>query len=213
MKSLKPFGLLVKTNKLPDHTALLTLVRIHKLVLVRGLPRLTRNQLLSLTSRDLTAGNTGRPLEEPARIVAIQCLQIPAPEESELRFSNTQSLWNRADAATRAKWERLRFTYRGENSPGAVSSAFVQSHPDTGATYLRISEPRVAGGLELTIEGLAEDPVVFLAELRRQLQAREHCYSHLWEPNDILLVDNLSVVSSGEHQPRSSNGFHCLELR
>jgi alpha-ketoglutarate-dependent taurine dioxygenase len=233
---LKPFGIRldvepgVKATDLP-RAELLALLAEHKLVLVRGLARVSRDELLAFAAkdpaRDLLQWNFGPVMEmkvDPAavnylfsreevpvhwdgafhlepRALVFHCVEAPNPRMGgQTTFVDSESIWNDASSATRARWKRLELTYETEKKAhygGRITVPMVQHHPDKPVTILRYAEP-VGSELNpvlMDVDGLkGSTKADFQQEMHELLYSEKYLYEHTWEENDLLLADNFSLL-------------------
>jgi alpha-ketoglutarate-dependent taurine dioxygenase len=124
-------------------------------------------------------------------------------------FANSHLAFETLPAASRARVDGLMATYNSDhlqrklavydNRPLDLTGApdarwpIVATHPVTGRKGLYFS-----GGDMVSIDGLDEDErLALVAELSEHLFARPHlAYRHRWQPGDLLVWDNRSVMHS-----------------
>ena len=129
------------------------------------------------------------------------CVEAPVQGAGgETLFCDTTRVWDFASAAERATFEKVQLTYataKLAHYGGTITNPLVAKHPHTGQTVLRFAEPveTALNPVTLSISGVpvAQGEQV-LATLTRAVYDPAHCYSHAWQPGDILMADNNALI-------------------
>lgn len=140
-----------------------------------------------------------------------QCVKAVAGQGGATLFSDTLRLLADTDRATQELWKRLTLRYERPEPDGTtiVRHPLVDAHPRGGPPRLRFSEP-VPKGEQVTnphfvhVEGLDEAHVAeqLVQDVRRAVYDRRCLYAHRWEPGDVVLADNYSLLHTREPYPR-----------
>lgn len=155
------------------------------------------------------------------RFFVFQCVQAPtAGGGGETVFCDTTAVVNRADPATRARWESVEITYHTDKLQhygGQVTAPLLTTHPTTGARVIHYAEPlpaeRYLNPLSVTVSGIPQDEVDgFLTDLAVQLHDDDVCYHHEWVDGDIVVVDNYALVH-GRNSFRGNSSRHLQRIQ
>lgn len=147
-------------------------------------------------------------VEQIPEFQIFQC--VKAPEEAQggrTVFCDTARVLAETSAATRAVWEGLTLTYRvamKSHYGGVAVSPLVVAHPDRAFPTLRYVEP-VPGDVEyrnrptVQFDGVPEAQVAEVTEtLRDALYDPRYYYAHPWQPGDIVVADNYTLLHGRE---------------
>lgn len=120
-------------------------------------------------------------------------------------FSNTVSALRDAPAATRALWSRVTGVYRRkmEYYDSKTVSPVVTRHPRTGIEVIRYNEPPSAEGFlnppDLRFTGASAGEIAEAhRSLKEALYSPAHFYAHEWQPGDVVIADNFSLLHGRE---------------
>lgn len=150
------------------------------------------------------------------------CLEAPLGNQGgRTTFSNTKLAWEHAPVKTRTEWEKVTGEYhrKMEFYDSRTIAPIVSPHPTQGFPTIRYNEPpraRDASFLnhpDLTFRGVVESKA-FHGGLREALYAPEVFYAHAWEPGDIVISDNYTLLHGREAftsgAPRHLRRVHVL---
>ncbi|QQQ80020.1 TauD/TfdA family dioxygenase [Saccharothrix sp. 6-C] len=152
------------------------------------------------------------------------CLTAPdTTEGGRTLFTDTTKVLADTDPATVRRWRSVVLHYRNpkvSHYGGLVISPLVEPHPVTGAPTLRFLEP-VPEGVEIlnppdvtVADHSPEEARAVVAEVRGALYDPRHLYAHSWEPGDILITDNYTLLHTREPYrrglPRHLQRVHVL---
>lgn len=136
------------------------------------------------------------------------CLHAPAENEGGCTtFLNTRALLAEVPPAVLEQWKTVRVTYRIQkvvHYGGEVCSPLLVADPRDGQWVLRYNEPaekekRFLNRHALEYHGLAPDEVeAFEQDLHRRLHDPRFFYAHTWQPNDVVIADNFSLLHGRE---------------
>ncbi|MBM9508921.1 L-tyrosine/L-tryptophan isonitrile synthase family protein [Actinacidiphila acididurans] len=150
------------------------------------------------------------------------CLEAPDTQDGgRTLFADTTAMLEAADPAVRELWERATVTYRinkTEHYGGVAVSPVVVPHPRTGTATVRFNEPMPEGTVNrsaLAIDGVdAADERRLLASLEEALRDPRSTYAHAWQPDDIVVTDNYTLLHTREpfrsKAPRHLRRIHIL---
>jgi L-tyrosine isonitrile desaturase/decarboxylase len=144
----------------------------------------------------------GAFVEADPRFFIFQCLDAAADAGGETVFCDTTAVYRDADEDLRRRWAGITITYETEKLAhygGQVSEKLIGQHPSTGMPILRFAEPldpaTYKNPVFVTVDGIAqEDADDFLAMMSELVHRPQYCYAHAWEPGDIVIADNLSLI-------------------
>ncbi|MFJ7049996.1 TauD/TfdA dioxygenase family protein [Streptomyces sp. NPDC101112] len=159
-----------------------------------------RNYLFA--SGDVPFHWDGAFVEADPRFFMFQCLDATLDAGGETVFCDTTAVYQDADDELRKRWEGISITYQTEKLAhygGQVTEKLISRHPTTGAPVLRFAEPLdptvYKNPVFATVEGIApEEADGFLAMMSELVHRPEYCYAHAWQPHDIVLADNFSLI-------------------
>ncbi|WP_394834850.1 TauD/TfdA family dioxygenase [Pendulispora rubella] len=152
------------------------------------------------------------------------CVRAPlAGQGGRTTFANTVLALERAPLATRELWKRVTGTYhrKMEFYDSKTISPVVTPHPDRGFPVIRYNEPAAADDdsfvnhptLEFT-GVFADELVEFHRSLQAALRAPENYYAHAWQPGDVVISDNYTLLHGREafvsRAPRHLQRVHVL---
>ena len=127
---------------------------------------------------------------------------VEAPREGgggETLFTDTGLMWRSATRRERSRWNEIRLTYQTEKLAhygGKVTVPMVQRHPQRKETVLRYAEPVTSrlNPVTLQVEGVVGSQARFEAMMEQRIYDPNFCYSHRWEPGDVLIADNHALL-------------------
>ncbi|NUT48082.1 MAG: TauD/TfdA family dioxygenase [Saccharothrix sp.] len=152
------------------------------------------------------------------------CLTAPtATEGGRTLFADTTRIIADTDPETVRRWSSVVLHYRNpklSHYGGLVISPLVEPHPVSGAPTLRFLEP-VPDGVEIlnppSVTVADHDPEearAVISEIRSALYDPRHLYGHSWQPDDILITDNYTLLHTREPYqrglPRHLKRVHVL---
>jgi alpha-ketoglutarate-dependent taurine dioxygenase len=132
--------------------------------------------------------------------IVFHCEDAPPPGGGgETLFCDTIRLLERASPDQRATWKRVTITYTTEKVAhygGSFTSPMLEEHPEIRREILRFAEPvEDLNPVRLQIDGIpAEEQSPFLQQMHALLRDPACCYSHVWEPGDVLVADNFALL-------------------
>ncbi|WP_367127984.1 TauD/TfdA dioxygenase family protein [Saccharothrix sp. HUAS TT1] len=138
-------------------------------------------------------------------------------------FTDTGRLVADTDPGTLRRWRSVVLEYRNpkvSHYGGLVVSPLVEPHPLTGEPTLRFLEP-VPEGVEIlnppnvAVADLGpEEARAVVEEVRSALYDPRYMYGHSWQPGDVLITDNYSLLHTREPYerglPRHLRRVHVL---
>ncbi len=146
-----------------------------------------------------------------------RCVHAPAADEGgHTIFFDTVGLLSHAARERLDAWKDVAVTYRiarVAHYGGEIRSPLLVEHPVSGAATMRYNEPASEGeGFlnrhSLTYHGIRPSDVpAFQRDLHDVLDDRRYRYAHRWEPGDIVLADNFSLLH-GRTAFRTRSGRH-----
>jgi alpha-ketoglutarate-dependent taurine dioxygenase len=132
------------------------------------------------------------------------CLQAPRPEAGgQTTFVNTRALIRQVSAQRLAQWQAIEVTYRIDKVAhygGEVRSPLLVHDPRDHEWVLRYCEPPVTNRQVLNRHSLeyhgieASEISEFALDLHRRLCDPQFVYAHAWQPGDLLIADNFSLL-------------------
>ena len=129
------------------------------------------------------------------------CVEAPVTGAGgETLFCDTRRVFNGWSPEERARMREVKLTYQTAKLAhygGSITNPLVDAHPATGEPVLRFAEPveTALNPVTMGISGLpGHEHAAFLAGMRARVYAPENCYSHAWEPGDILIADNHALI-------------------
>ena len=151
---------------------------------------------------------------------------VEAPREGQggrTTFSNTVSALAGAPAHHRALWEKVTGSYQRkmEFYDSLTISPIVDAHPRRGFSVIRYNEPPLEGYGDfvnppvLEFSGVDDDErEAFFRTIREALYAPGNYYAHAWQPGDVVVADNFSLLHGREgfetKAPRHLRRVHVL---
>lgn len=144
-------------------------------------------------------------------VLVFQCLEAPGPGAGgETLFCYADRLYARLPADKRARWADAKITYKTAKLAhygGEVTIPLFGTHPITGTPVVRFAEAVATekNPVTATVTGVAADDA---AELTRyfteKMYAPEFCHVHQWQPGDLVLADNHSLMHGRRAFARSA---------
>jgi alpha-ketoglutarate-dependent taurine dioxygenase len=152
------------------------------------------------------------------------CLTAPPGTEGGATwFTDTGRIVADTDPATLARWRSVVLHYRNpkvSHYGGLVVSPLVEPHPLTGEPVLRFLEPVPDGVAILNPPDVTvadHDPErarALVEEVRAALYDPRYLYAHSWQPGDLLITDNYTLLHTREPYrrglPRHLRRVHVL---
>jgi L-tyrosine isonitrile desaturase/decarboxylase len=152
------------------------------------------------------------------------CLTAPPGTEGGATwFTDTSRIVADADPATVARWRSVVLHYRNpkvSHYGGLVISPLVEPHPRTGEPVLRFLEPvpdgvRILNPPDVTVaDHDPEQARALVEEVRAALYDPRYLYAHAWQPGDLLITDNYTLLHTREPYrrglPRHLRRVHVL---
>lgn len=153
------------------------------------------------TEGDVPLHWDGAFYHEP-RFLLFHCLQAPAPGSGgETLFVNTEQVWQAASPEQKTAWKQYYLSFKTEKLAhygGSITRQLVNQHPDTGEHILRFAEPvgeHYLNPVDVAVLGESEQQTAsILSDLSSIMRQPEHCYQHCWQPGDLLIADNFSLL-------------------
>ncbi|MBV9024308.1 MAG: TauD/TfdA family dioxygenase [Streptomycetaceae bacterium] len=144
----------------------------------------------------------GAFVEADPRFFFFQCLDAALDAGGETVFCDTTAVYRDADEDLRRQWEGISLTYKTEKLAhygGQITEKLVSQHPSTGVPVLRFAEPLdptvYKNPVFVTVEGnQQEETDDFLAMMSELVHRPQYCYAHAWQPGDIVIADNFSLI-------------------
>lgn len=144
----------------------------------------------------------GAFVEANPRFFFFQCLDAALDAGGETVFSDTTAVYRDADAELRQRWAQISITYTTDKLAhygGKVTEKLISQHPSSGLPIIRFAEsldPEIyANPVYVAVDGIdATEVEDFLTEMAERLHRPEYCYIHAWQPGDIVIADNFSLV-------------------
>lgn len=152
---------------------------------------------------------------EPS-ILVFQCVQAPDPEKGgETLFADGEAIFQNASREQRSKWKCTRLTYQTEKKAhygGSITNSMVGEHPKKRTSLLRYAEPvhSKLNPVSLKVDGA--DQATLEREMEELLYSAQYCYQHRWQDNDLLLVDNFSLLH-GRNAFAASSPRHLRRIQ
>jgi alpha-ketoglutarate-dependent taurine dioxygenase len=145
------------------------------------------------------------------------CIEAPLPEcGGETIFSNTTLVWEDATEQEKAEWRNIKITYKTEKLAhygGKITVPLVQEHPFSKETIIRFAEPVGEDNLNpvsISIDGYSLDETNrFIKKMADKFYDAKYCYTHTWDKNDLLIVDNFTFI----HGRKAFTNFSPRHLR
>lgn len=142
------------------------------------------------------------------RYVIFHCINPPGPDDGgRTEFCHTAKALERATEEQRLAWSSVVAKYSVEQHAhygGSVTSPLVTKHPHTGRDVLRLSEPTPEGAnlinpvkTEILGNSVARDTASF-HDAVEAIRSPDVLYRHTWEPGDVLLTDNYTLLHGRE---------------
>ncbi|MEO6596611.1 MAG: TauD/TfdA family dioxygenase [Planctomycetota bacterium] len=134
-------------------------------------------------------------------VLVFQCLE--APEEGaggETLFCLAEKLYLHLPADKRDRWAKVSITYKTDKVAhygGEVTIPLFGTHPLKGTRVVRFAEAVATekNPVTTTVSGVsageAEELVSYFTE---QIYSDEFCRVHRWQPGDLVLADNHSLM-------------------
>lgn len=126
-----------------------------------------------------------------------QCVQAPRRGGATI-FTDAARVWDLADDARRADWQRRRLTYATEKKAhygGEVTLPLVARHPRTGRATLRYAEPVATALNPLAVSDPdGGDLAELIADLGARLVDPRVCHHHVWRDGDLVIADNHALL-------------------
>ena len=136
------------------------------------------------------------------------CVQAPlASQGGRTTFSNTVMALESAPADVRALWDKVTGSYerRMEFYNSKTVSPIIDTHPYRKFPVIRYNEPPSAGFGNflnppiLDFSGIGSDELAeFHRSLREALYSPRNFYAHEWQPGDLVVADNFSLLHGRE---------------
>jgi len=133
--------------------------------------------------------------------LAFCCVEAPVEGAGgETLFCDTERVWEAASPMERAQWSGVTLTYETAKLAhygGRITGPLVQRHPSTGKTILRFAEPVATelNPVSLQVSGIEnDDQSSFIDDMKSRIYAPQLSYAHRWEPGDLLIADNHSLI-------------------
>jgi L-tyrosine isonitrile desaturase/decarboxylase len=131
-----------------------------------------------------------------------QCLEAALNAGGETVFCDTTAVYRDVDEELRRRWEDISVTYRTDKLAhygGQVTEKLIGQHPTTGVPVLRFAEPLdpavYKNPVFVTVDGIEQEEADdFLAMMSELVHRPEYCYAHDWQPGDIVIADNFSLI-------------------
>lgn len=156
-----------------------------------------------------------------------QCVEAPAKGQGgRTTFSHTPIALKSVPAATRKLWDKITGSYQRkmEFYDSKTIAPLVGKHPVRGYEVIRYNEPPSAGrrGMKefvnpplLEFSGAGEREIAEAhRSLREALYGPAAFYAHEWQPGDILINDNYTLLHGREafesKAPRHLRRVHVL---
>ncbi len=152
------------------------------------------------------------------------CVSAPQGEQGgRTTFSNTITALERATPTTRSLWSKVTGVYhrKMEFYDSQTVAPIIATHPVKGTPIIRYNEPprdrddSFVNHPTLVFDGVAPDESAsFHRGLRNALYAPESFYAHAWQPGDIVVSDNYTLLHGREAftpgAPRHLRRVHVL---
>lgn len=122
----------------------------------------------------------------------------------ETLFCNTNLIWNDLSADEKQSYEQIQLSYQTEKKAhygGTITVNMKQEHPVSKEVILRYAEEveTKLNPVSLQILGLGkENTDEFKAKMKQKLYSPKYTYTHLWNPNDLVIADNFYLVHGRE---------------
>ena len=146
------------------------------------------------------------------RYLVFHCIDAPDTNAGgETLFCNTTALWESVSDDEKNEWKKITIYYETEKLAhygGKISVPMVQKHPQTDEAILRFAEPVPTTMLNPVSVTVADFPLhdsdAFINDLALRCYQPDNCYTHTWSDNDLLLVDNFSLIHARHSFTKSS---------
>jgi alpha-ketoglutarate-dependent taurine dioxygenase len=136
------------------------------------------------------------------------CVSAPlAGQGGRTTFSNTISALESASSELKDLWKKTNATYKRkmEFYDSVTESTVIANHPLRGYPVIRYNEPHSQdkgefinpSDQEFSAIG-SDDLEAFHRNLRDTLYSPAHFYAHEWQPGDIVIADNFSLLHGRE---------------
>lgn len=133
--------------------------------------------------------------------LVFSCVNSPAAGAGgETLFAHTERIFADASAQEKDVWSQARLKYETEKVAhygGSIEGPLLQKHPHHGTSILRFAEEVKTrlNPVTLEVKGLAKDEALQLtADLTERIYDGRYCYRHTWQPGDLLLADNHTLI-------------------
>lgn len=152
------------------------------------------------------------------------CVNAPRKNQGgRTTFSNTKTAYNSLPERLRALCAQVRGVYerKMEFYHSKTIAPIITKHPTKDFSVIRYCEPPLADDQSfvnhpsIEFQGLkADDFALFARGIREALYAPENLYAHAWEPGDLVIADNHTLLhgrEAFEHlAPRHLQRVHVL---
>ena len=155
----------------------------------------------------------GSFMPNPHGILALHALEVPRDATGRARgdtlIASTSAAWDALPEATRRRLDgvravnTLKLRYQKTVDSGVKTEVDTAAAPDDTTWAHPVGRPHnvtgrkclyVNEGYTARLEGLPEDEARdLLAELLAHVTRPEFVYTHVWEPDDLLIWDNLAT--------------------
>lgn len=139
--------------------------------------------------------------KEPSFLV-FHCISAPEEEAGgETIFSNTECILDNLSREERDYLASVEMTYETEKLAhygGKISVPLIQKHPKTKRDILRFAEPVPTDFLNpvsVSVNHASEENTQAIIQLlTTHCYDEKNTYTHQWQENDLLIVDNFSLL-------------------
>jgi alpha-ketoglutarate-dependent taurine dioxygenase len=150
-----------------------------------------------------------------------RCVHVSASDEGgRTLFFDTVRLLHDVEGGQLDAWKDVAVTYRIAHVAhygGEVRSPLLVPHPVSGVATMRYNEPAseyedFLNRHSLEYHGIQPaDVPAFQRELHAALHDKRYRYAHRWEPGDIVIADNFSLLH-GREAFRERSGRHLQRV-
>lgn len=133
--------------------------------------------------------------------LVFSCVEAPSEGAGgETLFAHTGQIFAEASGDERGLWSQARLKYETEKLAhygGSIEGSLVQKHPLLGTPILRFAEEVKTrlNPVHLEIQGVSSEiGSRIVSDLTQKIYAEPFRYRHAWQPGDLLLADNHSLI-------------------
>jgi len=141
--------------------------------------------------------------KEPG-ILLFHCIKAPDLNSGgETLFTDTTAIYNKYNTFKQnvvKSWENISIKYKTDKIThygGEFVKKLINKHPVNNNYILRYAEEVTSEKNPVSCEISGIDKIYinkFIEELKAVIYNDHYCYTHIWENNDILLVDNHRMI-------------------